>query len=274
MANKHKVTYKQQKSKKRTTNSCPIVREVIDHLGKYFDVFNSLLRKDETFWFRGHGDFTWSLTPSALRYKKESTRNKALQLVSDFKRFAEMKLERPPTVDEELKWVQLARHYGLPTRLLDWTRNAAVALYFACCEEPEKDGAVYVLNPVELNRQIDPKVPRVFDPNLDAEVIKIYLKLDGRINSRGSGTITINPTWNSSRIMVQQGVFTISGSKHFALTAKNASSLVYVEIKKEYKKTLLEELERVGINEMSIFPELEHLCNYLRKSANLKKELI
>jgi len=180
-----------------------------------------------------------------------------------------MKLERPPADGAELKWVQLARHYGLPTRLLDWTRNAAVALYFACCEEIEKDGAVYVLNPVELNRQIDPKAPRVFDPNLDAEVIKIYLNLDGKINSHGTGTIAINPTWNSSRIMVQQGVFTISGSKDFALTAKNVSSLVYVEIKTKYKKTLLEELERVGINEMSIFPELEHLCNYLRKSANL-----
>ena len=194
--------------------------------------------------------------------------------MSDFKRFAEMKLERPSADNAELKWVQLACHYGLPTRLLDWTRNAAVALYFACCEEPQKDGAVYVLNPVELNRQIDPKAPRVFDPNLDAKVIKIYLKLDGRINPRGTGTIAINPTWNSSRIMVQQGVFTISGSKQFALTEKNASSLVYVKIKKENKKTLVEELERVGINEMSIFPELEHLCNYLRNSANLKKEII
>lgn len=98
--------------------------------------------------------------------------------------------------------------------------------------------------------------------------------MDGRLNSRGSKTIAINPTWNSSRIMVQQGVFTISGSKYFVLTQKNASSLVYVEVKKEYKKTLLEELERVGINQMSIFPELEHLCNYLKKSANLRKELI
>lgn len=269
MAKKTKGAHKQKRGGEKITSACPMVRKVIDHLGKYFDVFNSLSRKDETFWFRGHGDFIWDLTPSALRFKKESTRNKALQLVSDFKRFAEMKLERPPTVDEELKWVQLARHYGLPTRLLDWTRNAAVALYFACCEKPEKDGAVYVLNPVELSRKIDPKAPRVFDSNLDTEVIKIYLNLDGRINSRGTGTIAINPTWNSSRIMVQQGVFTISGSKYFTLTAKNASSLVYVEIKKEYKKTLLEELERVGINEMSIFPELEHTCNYLIWRAKL-----
>lgn len=263
------------KTKKRTLDinlsgpNCPAIPHKITHLGKYFDVFNSLLKKDDTFWFRGHGDLKWGLTPSALRYKEESERNKSLQLVSDFKRFAEMKLERPPAVDEELKWIQLARHYGLPTRLLDWTRNAAIALYFACCEEQKKDGAVFVLNPVELNRQIDTKTPRVFDPNLDKEVIKKYLNLDGRINSHGTGTIAINPTWNSSRIMAQQGVFTISGSKYFTLTEKIASSLVYIEIKKRYKKALLEELERVGVNEMSIFPELEHLCNYLKQSATL-----
>ena len=272
MAKSDKAAHKRSRAGRKTTAVCPVVREVIDRLGTYFDVFNSLLRKNETFWFRGHGDCTWSLTPSALRYKEESARNKALQLVSDFKRFAEMKLERPPADDAELKWVQLARHHGLPTRLLDWMKNAAVALYFACCEETERDGAVYVLNPVELNRQIDPKAPRVFDPNLDAKVIEIYLNLDGTINSRGTGTIAINPTWNSSRIMAQQGVFTISGSKYFELTEKNTSSLVCIEIKKEYKQTLLEELERIGINEMSISPELEHTCNYLRLSANLGEE--
>ena len=183
-----------------------------------------------------------------------------------------MNLERPPARDEELKWVQLAQHYGLPTRLLDWTKNAAIALYFACLEEPENDGAVYVLNPTELNRDIRPKEPRIFDPNLDMELVEIYLKLDGKINRKGFKTIAINPTWNSTRIMAQQGVFTIAGSKYFTLTAKEASSLVYVKIEKQYKKSLLTELERIGVNEMSIFPELEHMCNYLKQSANLSEE--
>ncbi len=89
MVKRHKVTQRQQRGVKEATGACPIVREVIEHLGKYFDVFNSLLKKDETFWFRGHGELNWSLTPSALRPPKESKRNKALQLVSDFKRFAE-----------------------------------------------------------------------------------------------------------------------------------------------------------------------------------------
>lgn len=250
----------------------PVHPATIDRLGKYFDVLYSLLRKDETFWFRGHGDFGWTLTPSALRHTTASKRNKALQLVSDFKRCAEMNLERPPARDEELKWVQLAQHYGLPTRLLDWTKNASIALYFACVEEPKEDGAVFVLDPTELNRDIRPKDPRIFDPNLDNDLIEIYLKLGGKRNRKGIRTIAINPIWNSARIMAQQGVFTIAGSKYFTLTEKEASSLVCVMIGRQHKKDLLGELERIGVNEMSIFPELEHMCNYLKNSAGLGEE--
>jgi hypothetical protein len=234
MTTKKGKSIKRKKKKYAVQLDCPKVpvRNEIKHISIYFDVFNSVFKKDETFWFRGHGDIEWSLTPSALRYTKESERNKALKLVSDFKRFADIKLERPPADQDDLKWIQLARHYGLPTRLLDWTRNAAIALYFACSEKPDKDGAVYVLSPVELNRTKYPQSPRIFDPNLDAELIKEYLELEGNIVPQGTGTISINPTWNSQRIIVQQGVFTIAGSKYFTLTSKEASSLVYVEIKK------------------------------------------
>lgn len=257
------------KARGKTGPDCPIVPERVTHLGKYFDVFNSLMKEGDTFWFRGHANIEWELTPSALRYDTVGKRDRAIGLLADFKRFAEMKLERPPRPDEELKWVQLARHYGLPTRLLDWTRNAGAALYFACSGEPEEDGAVFTLKPAELNRRFGPEMPRVFDPNRDANVIGAYLELDGKQRRPGRRTIAINPTWNSDRIVVQQGVFTIAGSESFSLTSKEASSLVYVRIMRQYKKALLSELERVGINEMALFPELEHTCNYLKKSAKL-----
>jgi len=261
-------TSKRARNRSKGEPECPMAAPEVPRIGVYFEILSSRL-KDDAFWFRGHADIEWELIPSALRYPEKGKRDMALRLVSEFKRFAEMKLQRPPRVEEELRWIQLARHYGLPTRLLDWTRNAAVALYFACCDAPDKDGVVFGLDPVELNRRVEPKKPRVFDPNLDAKVIERYLCLDGKQTRPGLRTVAIDPTWNSERIVVQQGVFTIAGSESFTLTSKEASSLVYVRIKQKHKVRLLRELERVGANEMALFPELEHTCSYLTKKANL-----
>src|SRR5258708_40252820 len=91
-------------------------------------VISTTISSEEVFWFRGVADMQWSLNPSALRYPVDEDCAKALRLVTDFKRVAEMKIERPPQAHEQLKWAQLAQHYGLPTPLLDWTESATIAL--------------------------------------------------------------------------------------------------------------------------------------------------
>jgi len=185
------------------------------------------------------------------------------------KRFLEMKLSRPPAPDDELGWMQVAQHYGLPTRLLDWTQNAAVALFFACCKDPDEDGLVVILNPIELNQVTDPRLPRVFNFERDSNIIERYFTLDGRIHVNGRRTIAINPTWNTERIAMQQGAFTLHGSRKFDLDRHQASSLLYVPILRENKLSLLSELGRVGIGEMFIFPEPEHVCAHLKRVAGL-----
>jgi hypothetical protein len=185
------------------------------------------------------------------------------------KRFLGMKLSRPPALDDNLGWMQVAQHHGLPTRLLDWTQNAAVALFFACCEKPDIDGLVVILNPIELNQAVNPKLPRIMDSERDAAVIQPYFRLGGRVNLRGKRTIALNPTWNTERIALQHGCFTLHGSRNFELDRRQASSLMYVPILRDHKESLLSELERVGIGEMFIFPEPEHVCSYLRRKEKL-----
>jgi hypothetical protein len=250
--------------------SCPAyLATEIATISDFFGVFQSLLEPGSIFWFRGHSSSTYQLAPSALRYRSCEQREIALGLIAEMKRFIGMKLVRPPAPDDNLGWMQVAQHYGLPTRLLDWTQNAAVALFFACSSRPDNDGLVAILNPIELNQRVNPKFPRIFDDERDGEIIAPYFKLNGRFNKRGRRTIALNPTWNTERIALQHGCFTLHGSRDFALNSKQASSLLYVPILSEHKEQLLNELARVGIGEMFIFPEAEHVCSHLKRTAKL-----
>jgi hypothetical protein len=259
---------------KRRLRACPLecislTTPVIQHLSDFFAVIDSTLEERRTFWFRGHASIRFRLAPSALRYANEIDREVALGLVHDIKRYLGMKLPQPPAATDELGWMQVAQHYGLPTRLLDWTSNAAVALFFACCSHDDEDGLVVILDPDQLNQNLDPTRPRVFDAQRDAKTIAAYFCLGGSNKRSGLPTIAINPTWNTERIALQQGAFTLHGSKRFDLDADQVPSLMYVPILKEYKGKLLTELQRVGIGEMFIFPEPEHVCSHLKRLAGL-----
>ncbi len=213
-------------------------------------------------WFRGQSNAAWPLTPSALRFTHEKDRTAALEKLHEFKRLAVMKLPKPPGPDRELEWVQVARHYGLPTRLLDWTENAAIGLYFAC-RNTAQDGLVFVLDPIALNVAADTSVARVLDANKDAKVINKYLALGGRIQTRGRPSVAINPVWNSERLILQKGAFTLHGSRDVAITHAQVESLIALPVLEEDKPGLLQELALIGVDEMSIFPEPEHVCDFL-----------
>jgi len=219
-------------------------------------------------WYRGHSDLSHSLVPSALRYETEDDRNSALNLLAEFRRVGEIKLQRPPRWDEEFRWVQLAQHYGLPTRLLDWTESPTVALYFAC-QNPDSDGAVYVMNPIDLNRASFPSRPKILDQHQDSKMIAKYLSLKGSQDGRRRlKTVAINPVWNSERIMAQKGVFTLHGTE-FNLDGNQAPSLVAIPVFQDFKKAIQGDLERIGIDEMAMFPEIEHACRFLKRRAGL-----
>lgn len=254
---------------------CPLLTNSIPTVAEYLQVLHASTTGSERFWFRGQASSTWDLVPSALRYRQRSKRIKALKLLVEFRRLAEIKLTRPPRDAESLKWMQLAQHYGVPTRLLDWTENALYALYFASQRsfgiKGELSGIVFIFAPRDLGyRQQKSTSSSVL--NVDERLARKYITLGARQDPAGLGTVALYPVWNSERLMVQKGVFTLHGSKSFALDQSQAPSLVGLPIPAESKAQLRSELERLGIDEMTLFPELEHIGISLKRKEGLDEE--
>src|ERR1700758_3251223 len=103
--------------------------DAISQRQKFEDPIGGHLR----YWFRGQRKSEWPLIPKLFRIFKNSDEEATLDgerdMVQDF-RLTSYPLRTGRETLEELYFLQ--QHYGMPTRLLDWTTNPLVALFFAC----------------------------------------------------------------------------------------------------------------------------------------------
>ncbi|MCR8924360.1 FRG domain-containing protein [Dasania sp. GY-MA-18] len=115
---------------------------------EFWQDFNKLMLNKKSTLFRGVSRQAYELIPSIGRGTKEGTRNDISSIedniLSEFKRLSTPTIVEPPSTDFE--WLFLAQHYGLPTRLLDWSTNPLAALYFAIEGDDENDAYLYHTN--------------------------------------------------------------------------------------------------------------------------------
>jgi len=162
-----------------------------------------------------------------------------------------------PTTDWE--WMALARHHGLSTRLLDWTSNAFFALWFAVFPHPDETDRTRVLWVLELSSS-DLQLPHP-----DTSVFTL-----GR-------TFAFQPPHISRKIAAQSAWFTIhkyvqKKAKFIALEANVnfGPRLRKYYIHRDALPTIRAQLKLLGINQFSLFPDLDHLANHLEEDLVAK----
>ncbi|KEH89605.1 FRG domain-containing protein [Clostridium novyi] len=153
---------------------------VAKNLSEYISIVNELSREIKQVnpkyevWFRGQENCNYRLTPKGLRNIKEKNVCQYMRegedvkvpklnlLLEKFKRKAFSNFINAPS--NEIQWLIIAQHYGLATKLLDWTTNALIGLYFSLPDQKTLDD-MYNINFEEM-------IEVIVENNLKLEEIK------------------------------------------------------------------------------------------------------
>jgi hypothetical protein len=124
-----------------------------DYVDKTLNIRDAVIKNvlNPILWWRGQADEKWDLWPRL--YREGYGKVAEADMVNHFILQAKIRHNQTPNDNDFTKWLCLMQHYGLPTRLLDWTTSPLVALFFAIEDEKydQYDGVVWAIPPCSLN---------------------------------------------------------------------------------------------------------------------------
>lgn len=231
----------------------------INSFKEYLDVIKKIKQENNLVWFRGQEDSSWRLVPKVIRsavdiknqYGEDiepkpaafcdtkgeiSIMPNVYKMIEEFKELAKGYLRIEPK--NEFEWMFLAQHYGLPTKLLDWSTDPLVALFFSMPENIDESKieecklavkndeieefddfccSVFAVNPCELNKLLlCAKVPESYK-YLPLDVIDDFSYLEGYLKNKIPFACCIAGSPIDKRICRQSGNFTIHGAVNWPL---------------------------------------------------------
>jgi hypothetical protein len=233
-------------------------------------------------WFRGLKDIGYPLIPTFYRgnYKIKDE----IYMMNLFKQDSRELINQIP--DSDWEWMFLMRHHNLPSRLLDWSENPFIGLYFSVCprnsgQQSTTDGVLWCLLPVRLNQwalgwPTDNNSLPMFTldegeyscPENDA--IKNYLP--SRIQNIDTTKTPKPPAAGmcprtNQRMRAQFSVFTVHHADNAPLEkAGDRTHIWRYRIPASKKPTILDDLRRIGIARRTVFPELDNVSLEVRES--------
>ena len=163
--------------------------------------------------------------------------------LEDFKKLASLYTENKDI--HELEWLAIAQHHGLPTRLMDWSRNPLVAAYFACLTNNfSTDATIYVIK--------------------DFFKLKIIQKDESVFSI--TEVKSFHPNHTTQRIIAQDGLFTIHNEPEIEYSNKNMDKWI---INKQCIVDIKVMLRTYGINHSSMFPGLDGVAQFTASNYGL-----
>lgn len=218
-------------------------------------------------WYRGQSDSSWNLLPSVFRGQGTDDEKKGAERnhMHTFRSRAGIRYEQAPSFEDIAGWISLMQHYGLPTRLLDWTRSPLVAAYFALEKYIYErhtqpiDACVWALQPHLLNAS------QGFDDitvSIDSGICKHEIQPAFYHSEAETGKVhAVMASETDLRMFVQQGSFTI----HSTTTALDELRLPRGVLRKyvipaQACERFALELAVSGFRKGDIYPDLQNLA--------------
>ncbi len=193
-----------------------------------------------------------------VRLHETNQQNAEMILYYDFHNFSGPLL---PENRNTWRTLFLMQHHGLPTRLLDWTGSFGVALYFAL-KDAKDNAAVWILDPFKLNKHTVKNHALLSPSDLASDYEQLFISKDAKLDG---SVIALAPPRHHARLFSQGGYFTLHRDLDKGLEAICPSALTKIEIPSKLFPEAQVFLKLAGINEFSLFPDLDGLCRYLRK---------
>lgn len=254
-------------------------RPLLDKFWSDFHAFYETLPVlDDRFVYRGQADIDHHLIPSIIRpqHIEHDWRFQAQErkIINAFIRKASPLInvsQRPKSI---LGWIMLAQHYGLPTRLLDWTTNPYIALFFAVDGASDKDGNLYKAKFVDIVDDVESYNYATAELNEGVEVTDVFsasYKPDELCHY--GEVIFVRPVYDDKRYMNQSAVLACPRDPSNSFADLDIENLV---IPCRLKPLIKQQLRRMGIDYSFIYPGLDgvakDLKDYMVKERTLGDE--